>query len=305
MLVRVNGLDTFYSVQGEGTPVLLLHGWGVSSQSLAGVQEALAATHRAVAMDLPGFGWSQRPAAVWGHAEYAHHALGVLDALGIAQATVLATLSAAGRHPDGGRARPRACPGWSWWPVRGSARPVRALLQSGWEWSRGCGPLRPPGLGAPRPRLIARLTERVGSRDYRAAGAMRPILVKGGERGPRADAAGIQAPTLILWGDRDQEVPRQPWTAWPGASRRPGWWCSRCRAFPVPGCTGGVHEALRTFLAEGGAVNAGKAMPQGVASWILRSWRPTSWWSSGTTWTVSTSCSSSGTSRTGTTAGSA
>ena len=254
MLVRVNGLDTFYSVQGEGTPVLLLHGWGVSSQSLAGVQEALAATHRAVAMDLPGFGWSQRPAAVWGHAEYAHHALGVLDALGIAQATVLG-------HSFGGRVAIRMA-------VEHATRVSRLVLVA----SAGIRPPRSaryyirvgvvkgmralfglPVWGRLGTRLIARLTERVGSRDYRAAGAMRPILVRVVNEDLAPMLPAIQAPTLILWGDRDQEVPRAAMdrmarsipaarmVVFPGAGH-----------FPFQDAPAAFHEALRTFLAEGG-----------------------------------------------------
>jgi pimeloyl-ACP methyl ester carboxylesterase len=65
-----------------------------------------------------------------------------------------------------------------------------------------------PVWGRLGPRLIVRLTERVGSRDYRAAGAMRPILVRLVNEDLAPVLAAIQAPTLLLWGDRDQEVPR-------------------------------------------------------------------------------------------------
>jgi pimeloyl-ACP methyl ester carboxylesterase len=57
-------------------------------------------------------------------------------------------------------------------------------------------------------RAIERVSERVGSRDYRAAGAMRPTLVRVVNEDVTPLLPAIQAPTLILWGDQDTEVPR-------------------------------------------------------------------------------------------------
>ena len=253
MLTRIDGLETFSSVQGQGEPVLLLHGWGASSQSLAGIQEMLGATHRAVALDLPGFGWSERPPAAWGTAEYARHVAGVMDALGIARAAVLG-------HSFGGRVAIRMA-------VEHARRVSRLLLVA----SAG---IRPPhgvryqvrvrtiklvrGLfGLPvwgrfGPRLIARLTERVGSRDYRAAGAMRPTLVKLVNEDLAPLLPAIQAPTLILWGDRDEEVPRSAMDRMAGAI--PG---ARMVVFqgaghfPFQDAPEAFARELRAFISEG------------------------------------------------------
>jgi pimeloyl-ACP methyl ester carboxylesterase len=65
-----------------------------------------------------------------------------------------------------------------------------------------------PGWGATGQRVIAKWFARFGSRDYRTAGAMRPTLVKVVNEDLTPLLPAIQAPTLILWGDRDQEVPR-------------------------------------------------------------------------------------------------
>ena len=73
MLIRIDGLDTYYTDEGAGDPVVLLHGWGASSQSLAPLSETLAKSFRVVSLDLPGFGWSQPPPAAWDSADYALH----------------------------------------------------------------------------------------------------------------------------------------------------------------------------------------------------------------------------------------
>ena len=253
MLTRIGGLDTFSSGQGQGEPVLLLHGWGVTSQSLAGVQEMLGDTHRTVAVDLPGFGWSERPPTAWGTAEYARHVVGLMDALGMARATVLG-------HSFGGRVAIRMA-------VEHAPRVARLVLVA----SAGIRPPRGvrtrmrvravklaralfslPVWGRLGPRLIERLTERVGSRDYRAAGAMRPTLVKLVNEDLAPLLPAIQAPTLILWGDRDQEVPRSAMERMAGAI--PG---ARMLVFPGAGhfpfqdAPEAFARELRTFMAEG------------------------------------------------------
>jgi pimeloyl-ACP methyl ester carboxylesterase len=55
------------------------------------------------------------------------------------------------------------------------------------------------------------LRQRLGSADYRSAGPLRPILVHAVQEDLSPIAAGITAPTLIIWGGRDQELPVDPY----------------------------------------------------------------------------------------------
>jgi len=59
--VEVEGLRIHYVEAGEGDPVLLLHGWPTSSFLYRNILPHLAPTHRAIAVDLPGFGGSDKP----------------------------------------------------------------------------------------------------------------------------------------------------------------------------------------------------------------------------------------------------
>ncbi len=59
--VRVEGMRLHYREAGAGAPVLLLHGWPTSSLLWRDVMPAIAAGNRVIALDLPGFGESDKP----------------------------------------------------------------------------------------------------------------------------------------------------------------------------------------------------------------------------------------------------
>lgn len=63
-LICVNGLDLNVERHGEGTPLLLLHGFTGSAASWHGVLPALARRRRVIAVDLVGHGASAKPAEV-------------------------------------------------------------------------------------------------------------------------------------------------------------------------------------------------------------------------------------------------
>jgi pimeloyl-ACP methyl ester carboxylesterase len=59
-----NGVPLHYTVEGEGEPVVLLHGFAVNADinwRLPGITRALARTFRVIAMDLRGHGLSGKP----------------------------------------------------------------------------------------------------------------------------------------------------------------------------------------------------------------------------------------------------
>ncbi|MEM6990915.1 MAG: alpha/beta fold hydrolase [Myxococcota bacterium] len=59
--VAAGGLKLSYLEAGEGDPVLFLHGWPTNAQLWRGVLSEVGKTHRAIALDLPGFGQSDKP----------------------------------------------------------------------------------------------------------------------------------------------------------------------------------------------------------------------------------------------------
>lgn len=61
--ITVDGVRLHYLDQGQGSPVVLLHGNVVGAEDyvLSGVFERTARTHRVLAFDRPGYGYSDRP----------------------------------------------------------------------------------------------------------------------------------------------------------------------------------------------------------------------------------------------------
>lgn len=59
--VEAGGRQLHYLEAGEGPAVLFLHGWPTSAQLWRHVLPQVGRTHRAIALDLPGFGRSEKP----------------------------------------------------------------------------------------------------------------------------------------------------------------------------------------------------------------------------------------------------
>jgi pimeloyl-ACP methyl ester carboxylesterase len=82
--VRARGLEFHVAEAGSGEDVVLcLHGWPQHWYEWRHLLPALADRHRAIALDLRGFGWSDAPRAGYEKENLADDVLAVLDALGI------------------------------------------------------------------------------------------------------------------------------------------------------------------------------------------------------------------------------
>lgn len=87
--VRVKNVNTFYIEAGEGPPVLMLHGLGATNSSMLPSVWDLAADHRVIAPDMPGFGDSGKPLRSYGASFFAQWAIGFMDKLGIEKASIV------------------------------------------------------------------------------------------------------------------------------------------------------------------------------------------------------------------------
>lgn len=86
--LEINGAKIYYTSQGSGDPLLLIHGYPLSSELFKDNRDALSKRFRVVTMDLRGFGKSTAPDEKGSIATYAQDVLGLMDALKIQKAVI-------------------------------------------------------------------------------------------------------------------------------------------------------------------------------------------------------------------------
>jgi pimeloyl-ACP methyl ester carboxylesterase len=202
----VQNLSTSYAVIGDGPDVLALHGWGGSIASFWPVAEGLSARGlRVYVLDLPGFGETALPPAVWGVPEYARFVLDFLDALGLQRVHLLG-------HSFGGRIglilgadHPDRIDKMVLADSAGVKPPDTAARDA--IVKAGKAILKLPGLNRLYEPLRRKTYEALGSTDYLDAGPLQETFVRVIEQDLLPYAARVSRPTLLIWGDQDQDTP--------------------------------------------------------------------------------------------------
>jgi pimeloyl-ACP methyl ester carboxylesterase len=209
-VVRVRGTDlALFHLEGDSAagPVELVwaHGWGQTHEALLPLAQAMRRFARSILIDFPGFGASPVPPAPWSTADYADAMAEWLDRLKPAQRIWIAHsfgcrvgLQLAARHP--------ATLGGLFLIAAAGLPPQRTLWARGRVTARGWGfrlARQFTREGPARDRLRARF----GSADYRAAGPLRPILVKAVREDLTAVARAVRVPAVLVYGDQDRETP--------------------------------------------------------------------------------------------------
>jgi len=84
--ILINGIKVNYKIAGEGPAILVLHGWGGSSDSWLAFQGILAEKgYKVVVLDFPGFGKSVTPPQPWNLDDYTSFVLDFAEKLGLEQ----------------------------------------------------------------------------------------------------------------------------------------------------------------------------------------------------------------------------
>jgi pimeloyl-ACP methyl ester carboxylesterase len=193
------GGSLFAEAIGVSSPtVLALHGWGRRGSDFTNSLVSFGA----LAVDLPGFGASPVPPAVWGARDYAENLRSVLDEFDRPPVVV--------GHSFGGRVA--VCLAASYPEL------VGPVLVTGAPLVRLQATRKPPfqyraarklnDLNVVSDATIEKMKKNRGSADYRAAtGVMRDILVKVVNEEYREELARQTKPVKLLWGENDREVP--------------------------------------------------------------------------------------------------
>ncbi len=105
--IPVNGVELYYEIHGEGTPLVMLHG-GVNPSDMFGAPlAAMAEAHQVIAIHMRGHGFSTDADVPWSTEQMADDVAALLGELGIARADVMGwslgggvALQTAIRHPE-------------------------------------------------------------------------------------------------------------------------------------------------------------------------------------------------------------
>jgi pimeloyl-ACP methyl ester carboxylesterase len=212
---------------GAGEPILLLHGLGATKGSFLPTVAALAGAFRTIALDLPGFGDSFKPLGARYHPPFfARSVVELMDALGLARAHVIGNsmggriaLELGLRHPERVGRLVLLAPSLAWRRARPWAPLVRmlspelGLVQITPRWIAEAIVHRIiPGAEKGWIRagvdefLRAYLTPRGRVAFYAAA---RQIYLEEphGSKGFWTRLAGLETPSLFIWGRHDGLVP--------------------------------------------------------------------------------------------------
>ena len=207
MIFRYNNHNIFIDKQGEGEPVLLLHGWGCTHEIFKALQQLLAQKYTVYNFDFPGFGASDEPSEVWGTEEYTRMIEAFVKENNIERPALVG-------HSFGGR--------------------ISIIFASRNESSRvvlvdaaGVKPKRPLkyyykvytfkllkwlcNIFLPKKKaqeIIEKRRKGAGSSDYKnASPMMRAILSKVVNEDLTHLMPNIKAPTLLFWGNLDTATP--------------------------------------------------------------------------------------------------
>lgn len=86
---EVDGLVLHYLAEGDGRPIVLVHGLAGFADSWRHTMPALADRARVYALDLPGFGLSAKPPRAYDLAFFAQAMHGFLDAVGLSRVSLV------------------------------------------------------------------------------------------------------------------------------------------------------------------------------------------------------------------------
>lgn len=209
MLINIDGLNINYIDEGTGSNILLLHGWGANIQTMMPIFNVLKDKCRVITLDMPGFGESDIPNEPWDSYNYAEFVKKFIDKISIKDIILFG-------HSHGGR--------------------VSIILSTKYDNlvkklilidSAGLIPKRKIKYylkvysfkffkimytrfvkGKTKDEKLERFYKRFGSVDYKSSqGIMRQTMVKVINDNLEDLLSEIKAPTLLIWGENDEDTP--------------------------------------------------------------------------------------------------
>lgn len=207
MQVIVNDLLVTYELRGRGKLVLMLHGWGDSHRGLADLSQFLTNRYQVLAVDLPGFGGSQAPPMAWdldNYADFLEALLIKLDlkqlyaVIGHSNGAAIAVRATATNHLSPKRLVLLGAAG-----IRNPSSTKKTVLKYFTKFGKALTVILPKHQ---RNQLRRQLYNTVGS-DRLVIPELTSTFEKVVAQDVRSDAAQLNLPVLLIYGQNDQATP--------------------------------------------------------------------------------------------------
>ena len=216
MDTQIDGIKINYREEGQGTLLIMLHGWGSNIELFDGIIRFAAAGYHVVAMDMPGFGKSGEPERPWDVDDYVRFVLAFIKKI-CPQDRQIIFLG----HSMGGRIIIKLAaqldtynPGFTIPKViltdSAGIMPVRTREQQKrtkrYHFYKNL--IMKSGILKLDPEALNKLQKKFGSADYSAAlPVMRASLVKVVNEDLAPYMPKVTMPALLVWGDKDTATP--------------------------------------------------------------------------------------------------
>lgn len=214
MKVKIKGLKLNYKVDGLGAPVVLLHGWGETSDTVKNLTDMFSMTNTVYTLDLPGFGLSEAPDKSWDIYDYEDCVTKFIQAMNLND-VILAG------HSMGGAIA--ICLAYSRLvPIKGlfliDAAGVRDKEVSKTKifnklkvffYKLGKFIIKIlPLMPKKKEKILNKLQRKTASEDYlNAKGVMRNTFVKVLNNDLQYAMAKVVCPSVLIWGENDTATP--------------------------------------------------------------------------------------------------
>ena len=183
----------------KGKAIVLLHGWGQNIEMMKMLGEPFKKDFRIIVVDFPGFGLSPEPEEVMGIDGYTKVIEELLNKLKVKEPILIG-------HSFGGRVSVKYASRNKVSKVILLSPALRGHDKKGLKTKILKSLKKVPGIN----KLEGWAKDHIGSRDYKAASpVMKKVLVETVNEDLSDDARKITAPTILIYGDYDSEVPEE------------------------------------------------------------------------------------------------
>jgi pimeloyl-ACP methyl ester carboxylesterase len=208
--IYINKLRTNYKIAGKGKPIVILHGWGGSSDSWEQVSKILALTgYKVISPDFPGFGKSLTPLKIWNLTNYMDWLENFLDFLKLKKVSIIS-------HSFGGRVAVKFAAKYPnrieklilCSPAGVRIKPNLSTRTTLYANAAGGFIFNKKALNLFKGSLKSWSYFFLRNTDYvKASKAMREIMKKVLEEDLTQKLSEIKSKTLIIWGAKDKLIP--------------------------------------------------------------------------------------------------